>query len=68
MPTEEQDKEIARRYAEEVWGEGDVEVMDELFTEDQTVHLSTRSGEEHLDESKSSSKCFTLCFPILATR
>lgn len=58
-------KEIARRYAEEVWGEGNIDMMDELLAEDQIYHDPTFSGTEPVDEFKEFIRQYHTTFPDL---
>ena len=62
---ETRNEEIARRYAEEVWGEGNVDVMDDLLAEDQIYHDPTFSGTEHVDEFKEFIRGYHETFPDL---
>lgn len=45
MTTETELKELVRRDTEEVWTDGDLEVIDEIFAEDFVLHDPTKPGE-----------------------
>lgn len=46
-PTEAENKEIVRRLNEEVWQEGNVELIDELYTEDYHEHNAALPEDIH---------------------
>ncbi|WP_227355242.1 ester cyclase [Haladaptatus salinisoli] len=62
---EERNKAVVRRYADEVWGEGNVDAMDELLTPEQVYHDPTFSGAEHVDEFKEFIRGYRAAFPDL---
>lgn len=58
-------KDVARRYVETVWNEGNVEEMDEVLTEHQVYHDPTGDGEEPLSEFKAFIRGYHRAFPDL---
>lgn len=66
MTTEEADpKEVARRYVEVVWNEGDIDEMDAVLTDHQIYHDPTGDGEEPLSEFKQFIHGYHEAFPDL---
>ncbi|AHG02406.1 hypothetical protein HALLA_21105 (plasmid) [Halostagnicola larsenii XH-48] len=59
-------KEVARRYVEVVWNEGNIEEMDEVLTEQQVYHDPTDDGEEPLSEFKEFVQGYHRAFPDLS--
>lgn len=58
-------KDIARRYVEAMWNEGEVDTMDDVLTEHQVYHDPTGSGEEPLSEFKEFISGYHETFPDL---
>lgn len=58
-------KEVARRYVEVAWNEGNIEEMDEILTKDQVYHDPTGDGEEPLSEFKEFIQGYHRAFPDL---
>ncbi|MFC6823942.1 ester cyclase [Halopelagius fulvigenes] len=66
MATENTDpKEVARRYVEVVWNEGNVGAMDDILTERQVYHDPTDDGAEPLSEFKEFIRGYHRAFPNL---
>ncbi|WP_254769025.1 ester cyclase [Salinilacihabitans rarus] len=64
--TVEDHKELARRVQEEVWNEGDVDAVDDLFVEDFVQHSPWEPSELHgRDEFKEQVRSFHAAFPDL---
>lgn len=58
-------KEVARRYVEVAWNDGDVDAMDEVLTEHQVYHDPAGDGEEPLSEFKQFIQGYHQAFPDL---
>lgn len=58
-------KDIARRYVEAMWNEGEVDTMDDVLTEHQVYHDPTGSGEEPFSEFKEFISGYHETFPDL---
>lgn len=66
MPsTDEQTKQVTRRYVEEAWNEGNVDGMDEILTAHQLYHDPTFDGAEELEEFKGFIRGYREAFPDL---
>lgn len=63
--TAERTKQVARRYVEGVWNEGNVDGMDEILTTDQLYHDPMSDGAEGLDEFKQFVRGYREAFPDL---
>lgn len=63
--TVERTKQVARRYVEGVWNEGNVDGMDEILTTDQLYHDPMSDGAEGLDEFKQFVRGYREAFPDL---
>jgi predicted ester cyclase len=62
---EERNRTVVRRYADEVWGEGDADATDKILTQEQVYHDPTFSGAEHVDEFKEFIRGYRAAFPDL---
>ncbi|GAA0254177.1 ester cyclase [Haladaptatus pallidirubidus] len=58
-------KEVAHRYVEVVWNDGNTEEMDEILTDHQVYHDPTGDGEEPLSEFKEFIQGYHQAFPDL---
>ena len=58
-------KNVARRYVEVVWNEGDIKEIDEVLTDHQMYHDPTGDGEEPLSEFKEFIQGYRQAFPDL---
>ena len=56
-------KQVARRYVEEVWNEGNVDGMDEILTTNQVYHDPMSDGAEGLHEFKRFIRGYREAFP-----
>lgn len=61
----ERNKELARTYATEIWEEGNLDLVDELFAKDQVFQDPISSGEEKREDFKEFIRSYRSAFPNL---